>query len=158
MDADTLESTRIKPFARNLPPVTDKASLPEPGDEYRAMGFAENSEVARIVLIMGREGFAPGGVAYYAFQYVHIGRGEFGFDGDGQWFRFGFSDLQPKRATVRGRNLLRMFDLVSLRRVPWIRMTDRDFRAIGGDNDNEPVVTTITVEDWVAEEKAAGNR
>ena len=100
------------------------------------------------MLVMGKDGFKPGGKAYIALQYVHFGLGDFGFTATGQSFTFLIADLQPKLLTVDGRNLLRVFDCISQRRMPWIRQTDRDFRAVDGDTDNEAVITRICLEDW----------
>ena len=63
-----------------------EAMLPALSDPYKAAGTPENGEVSRLVLVMGKDGFKPGGTAYYFLQYVHIGMGEFGFSDDGQWF------------------------------------------------------------------------
>ena len=150
---------RLKPLPFVRPPAKarpDKeALLPSPDDPYQAAGFADN-EVSRLVLIMGKDGFKPGCTAYYLLQYVHIGLGEFGFEAGGQFFRFVFADIQPKLVTVHGRNLLRMCDAIALRRVQWVRMADRDFRAepapAGGVGGSEPFISRIEVADWVREE------
>lgn len=124
------------------------ARLPGLGDPYEAFGLVENSETSRLVLIMGKDGFKAGGRAYYALQYVHISMGEFGFWDDGQWFNFIWSDIQTKLVTVRGRNLLLCWDYISLRRMPWIRMADRDFRGGYDTRDDEPHITRIELTDW----------
>ena len=128
------------------------ALLPGLTTAYKAGGNVENNEVSRLVLIMGKEGFKPGATAYVSLQYVHLGLGEFGFTADGQWFRFVFADLRPKLVTVHGRNLRRMFDYIGLRRLPWIRQADRDFRSAAGAIDHEPIITLIEIEDWEREE------
>jgi len=49
-----------------------------------------------------------GGTAYYTLQYAYIGMGEFGFEPDGQWFRFPFHE--PGRRIIlkaHGRGILR---------------------------------------------------
>lgn len=125
------------------------AKLPGENDPYQAAGMADSGEVSRLVLVMGKDGFRPGGIAYYFLQYVHISMGEFGFEADGQWFTFIWSDVQPKLITVRGRNVLRYCDYISLRRLPWIRQADRDFR--GGAAGNDPIITRIEIADWVLE-------
>ena len=122
--------------------------MPGENDEYLAFGLAENNEVSRLVLVMGKDGFKAGGRAYYFLQYVHISMGEFGYWDDGQWFNFLWSDLQPKLVTVRGRNLLRGCDYIGLRRMPWIRMADRDFRGFSGVPEDEPIITRIELTDW----------
>lgn len=124
------------------------ALLPGLNTAYKASGTVE-SEVSRLVLVMGKEGFAPGGTAYHVLQYVHLGHGEHGFTAEGQVFRYLFADLQPKLLTVHGRNLLRICDYIGLRRMPWIRQIDRDFREIGGAADTEPVITRIELTNWL---------
>ena len=74
--------------------------------------------------------------------------GQFGFTANGQVFSFVVSDIQPKLVTVHGRNLLRIFDQISLRRIPWIRQADRDFRAGDGVGDTDPIITRLEVDDW----------
>jgi hypothetical protein len=138
-------------YARRVVAETS-AALPGPGDPYKAAPSPENTELSRLVLIMGKDGFKPGGTAYIFLQYVHLGSGEFGFDSDGQFFRFVFSDLAPKRATVRGRNLLNLCDAIAQRRMPWIRQADRDFRSSNGAPGDEPFITRIDVEDWQPEQ------
>ena len=93
------------------------AQLPGLNDAYKASAHPASGEVGSLVLIMGKDGFKLGATAYHIMQYVHIGLGEFGFEADGQVFRFLFSDLQPKLVTVRGRNLLRICDYIGLRRI-----------------------------------------
>ena len=137
-----------KPAAEKSP-----CSLPSM-TRIRRRDFVDN-EVSRLVLVMGKDGFRIGEQAYIVFQYVHIGIGQFGFTANGQVFSFVFSDIQPKLVTVHGRNLLRIFDYISLRRMPWIRQADRDFRAVDGTPDNEPIITRIEVEDWKRKESHA---
>jgi hypothetical protein len=122
--------------------------LPSPDAPYKAAGLVENNEVSRLVLVMGKEGFKAGGTAYVSLQYVHLGLGEFGFDENGQWFSYVFSDIQAKLLKVHGRNILKYFDYISLRRLPWIRLADRDFRPGDGVADDEPIFTKIAVENW----------
>jgi hypothetical protein len=122
-----------------------EAVLPVLGDAYKAAGFAVEEESC-LVLVMGRDGFQPGGLAYVHFQYVHIGTGGFGYTANGQAFTFLVAE--PKRVTVRGRNLLRIYHQIIRRRTPWIRQADRDFRADDGAPDDEPIILRIEVEDW----------
>ena len=143
------DETRIDPTIYLREPASSEkaALLPSLNTAYKASGTVDN-EVSRLVLVMGKDGFRPGGNAYVALQYVHMGVGEFGFTANDQVFRFVFSDIQPKLLTVHGRNLLRIFDYICLRRMPWIRQTDRDFRAIDAGMDTEPVITRIDIDDW----------
>jgi hypothetical protein len=124
------------------------AMLPDLEDDYKAHGTPENGEISRLVLVMGKDGFRVGGSAYVALQYVHISLGEFGFTASGQWFRFLFADLQPKLVTVQGRNLLRVYDYISLRRMPWLRQADDDFQPAEAALRKEPFIRLIGIEDW----------
>ena len=126
--------------------VETASLLPTLETDYKAHSTPENGDCGRLVLVMGKEGFAPGAAAYMALQYVHLGSGEFAFTATGQAFRFLVSDYQPKWLVVEGRNLLRVFDYVSLRRMPWIRVKDRDFRPVD-DVSTEPVITAIRLEE-----------
>ena len=129
-------------------PSDKAAALPGPHTPYKAAATAYDGELPSLILIMGREGFKAGNVAYHILQYSHVDSGEFVMSDDGQLFRFLFYDLQPKQLTVKGRNLLRIFQQLGSKRLPWIRMTDRDFRVVVGDDTDEPVITSIVLEDW----------
>ena len=153
---ETFDPAAYRKAEPDAKPVEKAALLPALNDPYKAGGFAD-SEVSRLVLVMGKDGFHVGETAYIAFQYVHLGIGQFGFTADGQWFNFVISDIQPKLVTVHGRNVLRIFDYISLRRMPWIRQADRDFRAGNGVGHTEPVITRIEVEDWKREPEQAEN-
>jgi len=149
-DDKKIEPLKPLPFKRPAVKVKPEngAPLPSPGDPYQAAGFVAESDLARLVLVMGREGFKDGETAYVILQYVHIGLGEFGFEDDGQFFRFVFSDIQPKLIEVHGRSLLRICDQIALRRMPWIRQADRDFRLVAGGANDEPIITKINIDDW----------
>lgn len=123
---ETYDPTTYRKGEPDAKPAEKTALLPALNDPYKAGGFVDN-KVSRLVLVMGKDGFHFGETAYIAFQYVHLGMGEFGFTADGQVFNFVISDIQPKLVTVRGRNVLRIFDYISLRRMPWIRQADRDY-------------------------------
>jgi hypothetical protein len=148
-----VDSDKVHAFSGGYamaPEAADKAAaLPGLTTRYKAAGTPENGEVSRLVLVMGQEGFKPGGTAYYHMQYVHIDIGEFGFTPNGHVFRFVFSGRQPKLVTVHGGGLLRICDYIALRRMPWIRQADRDFRLVGGGADDELIITRIEVTDWV---------
>jgi hypothetical protein len=159
MDDDTMVDDKVavlkptpyhRPPGAASPPPDDAATAALPGlaDPYKAAGTPENNEVSRLVLVMGKDGFKPGGSAYIFVQYVHLSLGEFGFDADGQWFRFGVADFEPKMVKVCGYDILRLADYISLRRLPWIRQADRDFRPPGGIS-HGPVITRIDVTDWM---------
>lgn len=148
MHDDVMERLRSPSLARgDAAKAETEARLPRAGDPYQAAGLPDNSELSRLVLIMGKEGFKAGSTAYHFLQYVHLGLGEFGHWDDGQWFNFVVSDLQPKLVTVRGRDLLRICDYIALRRMSWIRQADRDF--LDGGGDTGPIITRIEVTDWV---------
>lgn len=154
MNDDTdemIELLKPRPSLRAAGGGTSPEELwPRLADPYKASGTPGHHEVSRLVVVMGKDGFKPGATAYHILQYVHIGVGEFGFDAAGdQWFRFLFADRQPKLLTACGRGILRICDYIALRRMPWIRLADRDFRAGDGATDDAPIFTRITVEDWM---------
>ena len=129
------------------PEVSDRiALLPGLNSPYKASSTVDG-EVSRLVVIMGKDGFRIGSVAYVTLQYAHLGTGELGFSANGQVFSFLFSDLQPKLLTVHGRNLLRVYHHIGLKRMAWIRQTDRDFRLVGDEAD-EPIITRIDLNNW----------
>jgi hypothetical protein len=149
MPGDAREAYKPEAYMRGTDTAEKSALLPGLNTAYKASGTPENSEVSRLVLVMGHDGFAPGGTAYHFLQYVHIDMGEFGFTANGQVFRFVFSGRQPKLVTVHGRNLQRICDYISLRRMQWIRQADRDFRAVDAVEDAEPIITLIEMRDWM---------
>ena len=140
-------------LGRTLDTPESASQLPNLNDDYKASGMVD-SDCFRLTLINGKKGFEPGGRAYIALQYVHIGTGEFGFTKDGQIFTFLYSELQPKLLTVEGRNLLRIFDNITTHRMPWIRVIDRDLRAVD-DVSQEPVITALKLELWKPEKEDA---
>ena len=149
MPGNAREAYNPEASMRGTDTAEKSALLPGLNTAYKASGTPENSEVSRLVLVMGHDGFVPGGTAYHFLQYVHIDMGEFGFTANGQVFRFVFSGRQPKLVTVHGRNLQRICDYISLRRMQWIRQADRDFRAGDGADDHEPIITHLELTDWL---------
>ena len=81
-----------------FPAAAIRTRLPGPNGE----------SLTRLVCIMGRDGFQPGGKAYRFFQYVHLDSDtDFGFTKDGQAVTLRFAGMKPVAVIVRGRNLLR---------------------------------------------------
>jgi hypothetical protein len=145
------DEERYDPLKFHQKAVTPESSdrialLPGLNSPYKAASTVDG-EVSRLVVIMGKDGFRIGSVAYVTLQYAHLGTGELAFAANGQVFSFLFSDLQPKLLTVHGRNLLRIYHHVGLKRMAWIRQTDRDFRLVGDEAD-EPIITRATVTNW----------
>jgi hypothetical protein len=124
------------------------AALPGMNDLYQAAGYAD-SELNRLVLVMGKEGFRAGGTAYIFMQYMYIGTVELGFTDDGQVFRFVLSDTQPRLVTVYGQNLVELCDQISQRKLQWIRECDEGFRAPATGDD--AVITKIGMCDILSE-------
>ena len=148
MQGDATDLLKPEAFPRGAPRIEREAALPELGDPYQASGMPENGEIPLLVVAMGRDGFAPGGTPYYGFEYAHIGNLEFGVTASGQVFHFVYSGMQPKRVSVHGNGLLRIWHLIGRHRLPWIRQADRDFRPAGAGREGEPVITRIEVQDW----------
>jgi hypothetical protein len=121
------------------------ALLPGLNDLYQAAEFSD-SEVNRLVLVMGKDGFRIGRTAKIFLQYMYIGTVELGFTAEGQIFHFVVSDMPPKRVTVFGDRLERIADSLSLRRLHWIRQADPDFRAPASGGD--AIITRIDIREW----------
>jgi hypothetical protein len=125
-----------------------EAAWPSLTDPYKAAGNADNEAITRLVVVMGHERFKPGKEpAYYTLLYHDMGTGEYGFEADGQWFRIPFQESGGTRPlTASGRNILRIGDYISLCRMPWIRVADRDFRPGDGADADTPIFTHLSVE------------
>jgi hypothetical protein len=143
---------RRQPEAKNPEAARARAETepawPSLADPYKAAGNPDGDPLPRLVVVMGRDRFQPGDEpAYYTLQYSDMGTGEYGFAADGQWFRIPFYEAGGSRLlTAHGRNIFRIGDSISLGRMPWIRMADRDFRPGDGQDADEPIFTRITVE------------
>src|SRR4051794_41370945 len=74
---DVAEILKPRTFDRTARAAEKEAKLPAFDDDYVAAGNPEHGEVSRLVLVMGKEGFAAGATAYRFLQYVHISMGEF---------------------------------------------------------------------------------
>jgi hypothetical protein len=146
---DNARPLRPEPFARATAGTPGRsAALPGEDDPYQAAGHADGHEVPLLVVILGKDGFKPGGMPYYGFEYAHIGNLEFGITFAGQMFRFVYSGFQPKLVIVYGDELLKIWHQVGLRQIPWIRQANRDFRPAGAEKSAEPVIRKIEVHEW----------
>jgi hypothetical protein len=160
---DVIERERRKTAApgKVLPLLSpDLSALPGPGDDYKAAAVPANGELTRLWCIMGKDQFRAGGKPYRFFQYVHLDSdGEVGFDQHGQVLSFRFSGMTPVLITVRGRNLIQICDYISLHRLPWIRVADRDFlpgEAMDAGGNPVPIITGITISEARTGEVLAG--
>ncbi len=88
-------------------------------------------------------------------QYVHLGIGQFGFTANGQLFSYVFCRHPAEAGYGAWPQPSANFDLITLRRMPWIRQGDRDFRAVGAAPDSEAFISRIEVEDWQREPEHA---
>ena len=124
----------------------EPALWPSFTDPYRAAGNPAKNEIARLVVVLGKDGVKPDATARLIFQYplLDLGAGGFTASGD-QWFSFLWSGQEPRRIKVYGRNLDRICDYIALRRLPWIRVADRDFRREDGVPDDEPIITHVEI-------------
>lgn len=138
-----------KPFIRTAEARGEtEAAWPSLTDPYKAAGNPDNDVLTRLVVVMGQDRFKPGKQpAYYTLLYHDMGTGEYGFEADGQWFRIPFQESGGTRLlTARGRGILRIGDYISLCRMPWIRLADRDFRPGDGADADTAIFTHISVE------------
>ena len=130
-----------------LHPVESESLLPDERSDYKAASMPSNRGLVRLACVMGRAGFQPGGKAYRVFQYMHLDSDAgFSFVKDGQEMVFRFVGLTPVEITVRGRNLLRIFDYIQLHRIAWIREADRDFVGDDAAARNMPIINSIAIE------------
>jgi hypothetical protein len=120
---------------------------PDLAAPYRAAGKPSDADIPRLLVVMGKEGFQPGGTAFHTLPYRLIDEGGLGYDDDGEWFFFLFGCARPVRLLARGRNLRRICDAIARHRMPWIRVADRDFRPCDGLDDDVPIFTHIEVEE-----------
>jgi hypothetical protein len=146
-----VESFKDAVYTRSATAARTETETPWPGiaDPYRAAGNADSDGIARLVVVMGGDRFKPGDQpAYYTLLYHDMGTGEYGFGADGQWFRIPFHESGRSRLLeARGRSILRIGDYISLSRMPWIRLADRDFRPGDGADADAPIFTHISVEE-----------
>jgi hypothetical protein len=153
MPDDKMEKLRPTPYWRGAPDAETRAAdtnarLPGPNTPYEASALTDTHGSNSLVLITFKDGFKPGGVAYTALQYAHIDLGEFVYYDDGQRFAFTFAGLQPKLVTAYGRNLLRIYELIGLHQLHWIREAGRDLRPAGSADDGKEFITRIEIADW----------
>jgi hypothetical protein len=164
-DRNSQADSKVAPLAPRLFNRTGEAAGKEKGkeaqepalwpsftDPYQAAGSPDSDGLPRLVIVLGKA--RPGEFAYRIFQYVHIDEGGGGATASGeQWFVFLFSGRQPKVLTVYGRNIRRICDYISLHRMPWIRVADRDFRPGDGQDADTAIITRLTIEDVTEEEE-----
>jgi hypothetical protein len=136
------------PYLRATARTETEPAWPSLADPYRAAGTPDNDALTRLVVVMGRDRFKPGDApAYYTLLYHDMGTGEYGFEADGQWFRIPFHESGKQRLLeAHGRSILRIGDYISLGRMPWIRLADRDFRPGDGADADTPIFTHLSVE------------
>lgn len=123
-------------LGRQWPQATEESMLPAPGTAYQAFGRAASQPVCTLHCGLGKEG-------YRSFAYLHLDSdSRFSTDGGGHVIVIRFAGLRPVQLTIRGRNLVRLYDSLHQHRTPWIMRADRDFTE--GD---DPVVTAIEFDD-----------
>ena len=108
-----IDPGRVRPRRR------EGGALPALADAYKAAATPDNQEIRRLVLVMGKDGFKPGGRRLCVPAIPASGPGRVRLFGRRRAsFRFVIADLQPKLVPVHGRNLLRICDYIGLRRIP----------------------------------------
>src|SRR5579872_5362897 len=115
-----------------------ESSLPDPGKGYEPCSQPSQNALYTLHCVLGAEG-------YISFQYVHLdSQSSLSADGKGQVIRLRFCGSKITAVTIRGRNLLQLYDSIHQHRIAWVMRIDRD-RDFG--TGNEPVVTEIDIED-----------
>jgi hypothetical protein len=113
------------------------APLPRPGDEYKAHARAANKPVLTIRFLLADA--AIRGFPYANLDGVDLAAG--GAPGGAPAIVLRFAGLRPTEATLEGRNLDRLYDMLGHHRIAWVRElpTRRDFKEAG-----EPVINRIS--------------
>lgn len=122
------------------------------GGEYRASGRAANKALPRFFVFFNKLGFGPGKKAVRQFQYIELdsdgdeedGCG-FGLTDTGQEFSVKIAGSKLWKLTVRGRNLWEIYDYLSLHRLPWLRVADRDFADADDPAGQKPVILSVDI-------------
>ena len=112
--------------------------LPQPGDPYETAYARHNKKpLATLRLIKGERIW---GLPYANLDSIDWLPSE--EPGGGPSIVMRFSGLVPREATISGRHMLTMFDLLSYHRVPWVRELPpgRDFK-----DAKATVITDLTV-------------
>lgn len=121
--------------------------------EYKAFGRPSTGMLPRFFVFFGKKGYGPGNKAVKQFQYLSLesdggvsdGCG-FGFSPTGQEFSIKLAGSRLWKLTVRGRNLWEIYDYLTLHRLPWIRVADRDFPD-GGEAAKKPIILSADLEE-----------
>jgi len=127
-------------------------TLAAKGGEYKASGRPANKALPRFFVFFSKSGYAIGKKAAKQFQYVEMdsdGDDEdgcgFGFTESGQEFSIKVAGSKQWKLTVRGRNLWEIYDYLTLHRMPWIRVADRDFADADDAAGQKPIILSIEI-------------
>jgi hypothetical protein len=130
-------------------------SFASKGGEYRASGRAANKALPRFFVFFNKLGYGQGKKAAKQFQYVEMdsdgddvdGCG-FGLTDVGQEFSIKVAGSKLWKVTVRGRNLWEIYDYLTLHRMPWIRVADRDFADADDPAGQKPIILSVSVDEF----------
>ena len=152
-DEPAIEAASIRPMSvprrsrQPRPADEERASLPGLNDPYKAAAFREQrGKPPRAGHGQGR--LQPGQRLYRFCNTCISAWASSASRPTARCSASSSADLQPKLVTVHGRNLLRICDYISLRRMPWIRAGGSGFPGAAMACGHEPIITRIEVEDW----------
>jgi hypothetical protein len=120
-----------------LLPPDDCAALPQPGSDYHAHSRASDKPVPTLRFVIGDAIRGLPNANYDSIDWLPPER-----PGGSPSIVLRFTGLVPREAVIAGRNLLKLYDLLSNHRVSWVRELPKgkDFLDKG-----MTVVTSITV-------------
>lgn len=118
-------------------PSLEDVTIPDADSEYnKPYGNVRRVAVPTLHCIRGKEG-------YDSFTYQSLGRRHsFKHVASGHEIVLEFVDGERTRVTIRGRNLLKLYDYILQHRMPYVREADRDFA-----NGREPIITAIVIDE-----------
>jgi hypothetical protein len=99
------------------PPVADDfATLPQPGSTYDAHSRPSNKPVPTLLFVIGDAIRGLPNANYDSIDWLPPER-----PGGSPSIVLRFTGLVPREAVIAGRNLLKLYDLLSNHRVSWVR-------------------------------------
>ena len=132
----------------------ETVSLVTRSGTYKAAGRPSNKALQRFIVFFSKDGYGVGKKSAKQFQYVEMdsdgdesdGCG-FGYTESGQEFSIKLVGSKVWKLTVRGRNLWETYDYLTLHRLPWLRVADRDFPDADDPAGKKPIILSIDIEE-----------
>ena len=143
--------------SENVERDDETVSLVARSGTYKASGRPANKPLPRFVVFFNKHGYGVGKKAAKQFQYVELdsdgdetdGCG-FGYTENGQEFSIKLVGSKLWKLTIRGRNLWEIYDYLTLHRLPWLRVADRDFPDADDVAGKKPIILSVVIQELVA--------